>query len=143
MTRYFVRRALLVIPTIIGVTFVVFLLVRIIPGGATSAILGENATPAQAKQLKHNLGLDQPIPTQYVKWASHTLRGDLGKSVVNGTIISKDIRTRIGWTFELGAFAIVFSLLIALPIGVLAAIRQDTIFDYIARSAAVAFLAVP
>ena len=143
MTRYFVRRALLVIPTVVGVTFLVFLLVRLIPGGATSAILGENATAAQAKQLKHSLGLDQPIPTQYVKWVWHAVQGDLGKSVINGTVISHDIRTRIGWTFELGGFAILFSLLIALPIGVLAAIRQDTIFDYIARSAAVAFLAVP
>jgi peptide/nickel transport system permease protein len=143
MARYFIRRVLLVIPTVIGVTFFVFLLVRLIPGGATSAILGENATPKQAALLKHELGLDQPIPTQYIKWVGHALQGDLGRSVVNGTVISHDVRTRIGWTFELGGFAILFSLLVALPVGVLAAIRQDTIFDYIARSAAVAFLAVP
>src|SRR5207253_6569742 len=112
MTRYFIRRLLLVIPTIIGVTFLVFLLVRLIPGGAVSALLGENATPQQAKVLKHTLGLDQPIITQYVKWIGHVVTGDLGKSVVNGTKITHDVQSRIGWTFELGAFAILFSLLI-------------------------------
>jgi peptide/nickel transport system permease protein len=138
-----VRRSLLIVPTIIGVTFLVFLLVRLIPGGAATALLGENATPKQVHDLNHQLGLDQPLPVQYIKWVGHAITGDLGKSVINGTKITKDIRSRIGWTFELGILAIMFSLLIALPTGILAAIRQDSIFDYVARSAAIAFLAIP
>jgi len=142
MTRYFIRRVVLLVPTIIGVTFAVFLLVRLIPGGA-GAVLGENATKEQVKAVNHQLGLDQPIPTQYFKWVGGLVRGDLGKSIQTSNKITHDIRSRIGWTFELGFLAMAFSLAIALPIGILAAIRQDTLLDYIARSAAIAFLAVP
>ncbi len=143
MTRYFVRRVLLLIPTMIGVTFLVFLLVRIIPGGAAAALLGEGATKQQVAQVKHQLGLDQPLVTQYFKWIGSVLQGDLGRSVQTHNLIRHDISTRIGWTFELGLFALLFSLLIALPVGILAAIKQDTLLDYIARSAAIAFLAIP
>lgn len=143
MTRYFVRRLLLLIPTMIGVTFLVFLLVRIIPGGAASALLGEGATAQQVKQVKHQLGLDQPLITQYFKWIGSVLSGDLGRSVQTHNRISHDITTRIGWTFELGILALIFSQLIALPVGIISAIKQDTILDYIARSLAIAFLAIP
>src|SRR5712692_7960585 len=124
MTRYFAQRFLLVIPTLLGVTVIVFSLLRLVPGGATTALLGENATPEQAAALKHSLGLDRPIALQYVQWVGGALRGDLGKSLLNQTPISHDIAVRIGWTFELGGFALLFSLLIALPIGILAALRR-------------------
>ncbi len=143
MTRYFIRRVLLLIPTMIGVTFLVFLLVRIIPGGAATALLGEGATKQQVAQVKHQLGLDQPLVTQYLKWIGNVLHGDLGRSVQTHNLIRHDIATRIGWTFELGTFALIFSLLIALPVGIIAAIKQDTMLDYVARSAAIAFLAIP
>jgi peptide/nickel transport system permease protein len=143
MTRYFVRRVLLLIPTMVGVTFLVFLLVRIIPGGAAAALLGEGATKQQVAQVRHQLGLDQPLVTQYFKWIGSVLHGDLGRSVQTHNQIRHDIATRIGWTFELGILALIFSMLIALPVGILAAIKQDTMLDYIARSAAIAFLAIP
>lgn len=143
MTRYFGQRFLLVIPTLLGVTVIVFTLLRLVPGGAVSALLGENATPQQAAALKHALGFDQPIWLQYLHWLAGVLHGDLGKSLLNHTPIAHDISVRIGWTFELGAFALLFSMLIALPIGILAAIRQDSMLDYFARSSAIAFLAIP
>ena len=134
MTRYFAQRLLLVLPTLLGVTVIVFTLLRLVPGGAVSALLGENATPEQAKALTHALGFDQPIWLQYLRWLGGVLHGDLGTSLLSHTPIAHDIAVRIGWTFELGAFALCFSLLIALPIGVLAAIRQDSLLDYLARS---------
>jgi peptide/nickel transport system permease protein len=143
VTRYFIQRILLTIPTIIGVTLIVFTLVRIVPGGVESVLLGQDATPQQAKELHHALGLDQPIWEQYLRWMGGVVHGDLGQSILNHTSVAHDIALRIGWTFELGSFALAFSLLIALPIGILAAVRQDSVLDYIARSAAIAFLAVP
>ena len=142
MTRYLAQRTLLLLPTIIGVTMIVFLLVRIIPGGAESALLGQDATPEKAAEIRHALGLDKPLYEQYGRWMGNLLRGDLGKSIFNQTAVTHDIKTRALWTFEL-SFALTISLLIALPVGLLAALKQDTILDYIARGVAVFFLAVP
>lgn len=143
MTRYLAQRSLLLLPTIIGVTMIVFILVRIIPGGAESALLGQDATPEKAEQVRHALGLDKPIYEQYARWMGNLLRGNLGNSIFNQSPVTHDIKQRAVWTFELGAFALIFSLVIALPVGLLAALKQDTILDYIARGVAVAFLAVP
>lgn len=143
MNRYFLRRLLLVVPTILGVTFIIFLLVRLIPGGVESVILGEHATPQQAAQVRHELGLDKPYYEQYATWIGHLVSGDFGKSVTANRSIAKDIKSRIGWTFELGAMALAFSMLVALPVGILSAMKQDSIWDFVARSMAIAFLAVP
>jgi peptide/nickel transport system permease protein len=143
MSRYFVQRLLLVLPTLIGVTLITFTLIRLVPGGTVSALLGPTATPQQAAELRHALGLDRPIWQQYVTWVGGLLHGSLGKSLLEQSSIAHDLSQRIGWTFELGALALSISLLVALPIGVLAAIRQDSLWDYVARSAAIAFLAIP
>lgn len=143
MTRYFIQRFLLVWPTIIGVTIIIFVLVRLMPGGVTSALLGQDATPQQVKELNHALGLDKPIITQYVIWVGQLLHGNLGKSILQQTSIAHEIKGRIGWTFELGSLALVFSIIIALPVGILSAIKQDSIWDFIARSAAIGALAIP
>jgi peptide/nickel transport system permease protein len=143
MTGYIIRRVLLLLPTIIGVTFLVFLLVRLVPGGAASALAGQDATPAKIKQINHALGLDKPIVEQYWNWVSGMVRLDLGKSIINNTSIANDIKQRIGWTLELGGLAILFSMVIGLPIGVLAAIKQDSLPDYISRSVAILALSVP
>src|SRR5579883_936318 len=143
MTGYIIRRVLLLIPTMLGVTFLVFLLVRLVPGGAASALAGQDATPEKIKQINHALGLDQPILWQYAKWIGGLLHLDLGKSIINHTSIANDIKQRIGWTLELGGFAVLFSMLIGLPVGVLSAIRQDSLADYVARSVAIAALSVP
>ncbi|MGI8549422.1 MAG: ABC transporter permease [Dehalococcoidia bacterium] len=143
MGRYFLQRLLLVFPTVIGVTLILFALVRLVPGGVESALLGQDATPEKVHAIRHALGLDQPLWKQYVTWAGHAARGDLGKSIFQGTSVAKDIKTRIGWTFELGGFALLFSILIALPVGILAAIRQDSMLDYLARSFAIFGLSAP
>ena len=143
MTRYMTQRVLLLLPTLIGVTLIVFALVRIVPGGIVSALLGQDATPQKAKELTHALGLDKPIIEQYFLWIRDVLHGDLGRSYFTQTSIAHDISQRIGWTFELGSFAMLFSLIISLPVGVLSAIKQDSVWDFIARSAAILALAIP
>ena len=143
MGQYIIRRLLLVVVAIIGVSVLVFFIVHIIPGGVENAILGEQATPDQFVQLRHALGLDQPLPIQYVHWAAKVVRGDLGDSLVTHRSISSDIRARLPVTFELGLISMIVSIVIALPIGILSAVRQDTGGDYAARSFAIGLLAVP
>jgi peptide/nickel transport system permease protein len=119
------------------------MVVRLIPGGAETAVLGENATPQAATQLRHSLGLDRPIPEQYVRWLGGVLHGDFGQSIQFKRPVSKDLRERIPVTMELGLLAMVVSLCIALPIGALSAMRQDTAIDYGARAVAIAMLSLP
>src|SRR5579875_2576367 len=83
MTGYIIRRLLLLIPTILGVTFLVFILVRFVPGGAASALAGQDATPQKIKQINHALGLDQPILVQYAKWLGGLLHLDFGKPITS------------------------------------------------------------
>lgn len=143
MGQYLARRLVLMVVTLLGVTFLVFLILRLIPGGVETAILGEQATPEQFEALRKSLGLDKPIMQQYVTWLGEIVRGDLGESVVSKRPIGADIRARMPVTFELGLMAMGFSILIAVPVGILAAVRQDTLGDYAARSFAIALLSIP
>jgi peptide/nickel transport system permease protein len=143
MGRYILQRLILVIPTLIGVTIFVSLLVRFIPGGAASAFCAEGCTEEQARQIEASLGLDRPWPVQYVDWVGNALRGDLGEGFQNRRSVSDDIATRLPVTIQLGVMAMIVGLLIALPVGIIAAIRQDSIIDYVARSTAVAWLSLP
>ncbi|MGH2585262.1 MAG: ABC transporter permease [Dehalococcoidia bacterium] len=143
MTRYMIQRLLLAVPTLLGVTIFISLLVRFIPGGAAAAFCAEGCTVEQVQEIERSLGLDRPWPQQYVDWLGGAFQGDLGESFQNRRAVADDILTRLPVTIQLGLMAMIIGLLIALPIGIISAIRQDTMIDYIARSAAVAWLSVP
>ena len=145
MGKYILRRLLLVVPTIIGVTILVFLLIRLMPGDVVQQISGETAflTEEQRQELREELGLDRPMLQQYFVWMSKTLRGDLGTSLQTKVAVRTELKNRFPVTAELGLLALLLSLCVSLPIGVLAAIRQDTALDYVARSGAIAFLSIP
>jgi peptide/nickel transport system permease protein len=143
MRRYILQRLLLVIPTLLGVTIGVSLLVRFIPGGAAAAFCSEGCTAEQAASIDKALGLDRPWPVQYVEWLGGALQGDLGEGFQNRRSVAEDIKTRLPVTLQLGLMAMLIGLMIALPVGIISAIRQDTMVDYVARSMAVAWLAVP
>src|SRR5579863_7730280 len=95
MAHYLIRRLLLMIVTLLGVTFVVFSILRLVPGGVENAILGEEATPEQFVALRHQLGLDRPIPVQYVVWLRGVVHGDLGTSLVTHRVIASDVAARM------------------------------------------------
>jgi peptide/nickel transport system permease protein len=137
------QRMILVIPTLIGVTICLSLLVRFIPGGAASAFCSEGCTPEQAAAIEKSLGLDRPWPVQYVDWVGDAIRGDLGEGFQNRRSVAGDIKTRLPVTFQLGIMAMVIAMSIALPVGIISAIRQDTLIDYLARTLAVAWLSIP
>jgi peptide/nickel transport system permease protein len=145
MQRYIARRLLLMIPTLLGVTFVVFVMVRAVPGDVIDQILGEyGAGDRETKEaLLKEYSLDGNIASQYVRWLGNVVQLDFGKSVISNRSVMGELRNYLPVTLELSLLAIFFSLLIAIPVGIISAIRQDTIIDYICRSFAIGLLAIP
>src|SRR5215207_2940684 len=130
MGQYLVRRLLLVVPTLVGVSLLAFLFLRLMPGDVVASILGEYAAYAEdAEDLRRKLGLDEPAPVQYGKWVGQLVTGDLGTSLRTGRSITEEMRVRLPVTFELGLLAMAFGVLIALPVGILSAVRQDSWLD--------------
>jgi peptide/nickel transport system permease protein len=145
MGAYILRRVLLAIPTILLVVFATFMLIRMVPGNLVQIMLAERpySTPADRAKLEKELGLDEPIPTQFTKYMFNVVRGDLGDSPWTTQPVTKELGRRLPITLEFGLLAILIGLIISLPVGVLAAVRQDTIPDYIGRSFAILALSVP
>lgn len=144
MQRYIARRLLLMVPTLLGVTFVVFMMVRAVPGDVTDLLLGDfGANPEAKAALQEEYNLDANPVSQYITWLGDVVRMDFGRSIISDRTVTSELSNRLPVTFELGIIAIFFSLVIAIPIGILSAVRQDTIFDYIGRSVAIGLLAVP
>jgi peptide/nickel transport system permease protein len=119
--------------------------IRLVPGNIVDTMLAEvpYATEADRARLEAQLGLDEPVPTQFVKYTWNVLRGDLGESPYTNTPVMEEIKNRLPVTFEFGLYSILISLVIALPVGILSAIRQDTWSDYTARTFAILALSVP
>src|SRR5919202_2968375 len=144
MYTYIFRRLALTVPSLVGVSLLVFAAVRFLPGDAVSMMLQDYGSYAKdANDLRARLGIDQPFHVQYVVWVDHLLHGDLGRSLRNNTPIVNELRARLPVTFELGLLGLAISLLIAVPLGVYSAVRQDSLSDYLARSVATVMLAVP
>ncbi len=132
MTAFVIRRLLLAIPTLIGVTILTFTLIHIAPGGPALALAGEKATPAQVAALTHELGLDKPWPEQYALWVGALLHGDLGFSYSKQQPVNVLIAQRLPQTSILMGFALLASVLFAVPLGVYQAYRRNTTFDRVA-----------
>jgi len=154
MSSYLVRRLLLVIPTLLLASFIVFSMIRLIPGDVVNQMVMERATVGgyhhegadeeMRVKIRHDLGLDVPIYVQYGRWLGDlVLRGDLGYSLWKETKVTDEIAARIPVTLELAFMALVASSLIAFPIAIFSAIRQDTVLDYMGRSLAIICIAVP
>ena len=145
MQRYIARRLLLMIPTLLGVTFVVFVMVRAVPGDVIDQILGDfGAGDRETKEaLLKEYSLDGNIAVQYVRWLGDLATFDFGKSIISNRSVLSELQNRLPVTLELSLLAIFCSLAIALPVGIVSAIRQDTIIDYVCRSFAISLLAVP
>ena len=149
MRAYIIRRLLLVIPTLFLLTILVFLSVRFIPGDVIDAMLGRmqfgmSGGAIDREALEHRLGLDVPVHVQYGRWIGDILlHGSLGRSLMGGWTVEERILDRLPVTIELGLLAIVIGLVIALPVGIYSAIRQDTAADYVGRSAAIIGLVTP
>lgn len=143
LKRYLARRLLVAIPSLLIASAIVFTLPRLIPGDAVQLMLAETSYAKDLDELRAKLGLDRALHVQYAEWVGRVLRGDLGESLWTRRPVVDELAQRLPVTAELALYATIFALLIALPIGVLAAARQDTLADYFARSAAILGLSLP
>jgi peptide/nickel transport system permease protein len=142
MLYYTLKRLLLAIAVAITVSFVTFMLLRL-SGDPAMALAGENATPEEIEVVRHLYGLDRPIIIQYVNWARRALGGDFGVSPYFNQPVEKIIGGRLGITMTLGGCALAFAICLAIPMGVLAAIRPNTWIDRVALTISVLGQAMP
>lgn len=144
MRSYTIRRLLLLIPTFLLVTLIVFLLVRLIPGSIVDLMILQQGCTISSAQIEHALGLDVPFHIQYVRWLEQmVLHGNLGNSLWRGTPVTTEILSSLPVTLELGLLGIITALTIAVPIGIYSAIRQDTAGDYLGRTLAILCISLP
>jgi len=132
-----------IIPVLLGVSIVVFFMVRAIPGDPAQIILGQQATQAQVQQLRENMGLDKPIFVQYGLFLKDALRGDLGDSIVTGRPVTTELMVRLPATFELTTFAMLIAVLVGIPVGVIAAVRQYSLLDKVTSVLALTGISMP
>ncbi len=130
MGRYIIRRVLQAIPLLLMISIVIFTLIHLIPGGAQAVFLNPKLSGAARAAIAHNLGLDQPVYVQYFTWLKGAVTGNFGNSFVDGQPVISDVGARVGPTIELFGAALLFALILAIPLGVTSAARQYSIVDY-------------
>ncbi|MGH2535260.1 MAG: ABC transporter permease [Thermomicrobiales bacterium] len=146
MLTYLARRIFVVfLPTLLGISVLVFGAMRLIPGSFVDVMIGigPDVSQEQRDQIARSYGLDQPLPVQYLRWVANVATGDLGSSLRTGDSVGSLILARLPATLELALLATIFSLLLAVPIGVLSAVRRNGAIDALARMTALVGLSVP
>ena len=129
MRVYVVRRLLQIVPTVLMITFVVFLMMQSIPGDPVVALLGDAYTEEDAVRIRESYGLDQPVVVQYFIWLGKLVRGDWGASILTGRPVLQDVLVRLPVTLELIVLSMGIALLIAIPAAIIGALRQNTWAD--------------
>jgi peptide/nickel transport system permease protein len=143
MPRYLLRRLLLTVPVLLGVATLVFGLIHFIPGDPAQAMLGEGASPEDVEQLRERLGLNRPLLVQYGSFLQGLLHGDLGVSLRNDQPVAQEILERMPATAELAFAAMLVAVVIALPLGIIAAVWRGTTIDFTAMTLALVGISVP
>jgi ABC-type dipeptide/oligopeptide/nickel transport system permease component len=143
MLRQIGKRLATAIPSLIGVIIVTFLLTRVLPGDPAAYFAGPAASPQAIEEIRKSLGLDKSLPEQFVRYVQDLSRGDFGKSLTTGQTVIKDITTRLPASAELTLLGLIVSMLIAVPFGILAAVKQGSIIDHACRVIATAGVSLP
>ncbi|HEV8310485.1 MAG TPA: ABC transporter permease [Methylomirabilota bacterium] len=149
MRTYVVRRLLLFIPTLFGASILIFALMRLVPGDIAEILVYQTGSESSAiqkrqiQQIRHELGLDQPVVIQYLDWMGGAARGDFGQSYTQRRPVGEILRERFPRSMELAFLTLVIAVLWAIPLGVVSAVRQNTIVDYAARIASLSGLSLP
>ena len=145
MGQYIIRRLLLAIPVLFAVSILVFGGTRVVPGDICLIVVGsvESVTEEQCDRIDHDLGLDKPLVSQYFTWVGNALTGDLGRSMVQRRPVLEVMSDRIPTTIELAVLASILAIVIALPIGVFSALKQDKLPDVLARFVTIGWLSMP
>ncbi len=143
MTAYILRRLALLIPVLLVVAVVVFALVHLTPGDPAAVILGDRATPEDIARLRTQLGLNEPLPVQFVHWFGNILRLDFGESIFLGEPVTSALRDRVAPTLQLTLYALTFQILIGIPAGVISAVRYNSPVDRALSMVAISGSAIP
>ena len=143
MTQYILRRLLSLIPVLLGVSIVVFALIRMIPGDPVLVMLGERARPADVERVREELGFNRPIAVQYVEWMGRVLQGDLGTSIINRTEVMVELRSRLAATLELVLFGLLIGVAVGVSIGIISALRRNSWIDLTATVGALLGVSMP
>ncbi|HEY9633083.1 MAG TPA: ABC transporter permease [Coleofasciculaceae cyanobacterium] len=143
MGRYIARRFLNLIPVLLGITLLVFTFLHLIPGDPAVVMAGERATPEQVAALREQLGLNQPLPLQYLIFLGNLLRFNFGTSIISGVSIAQEIRIRWPATFELSVAAMLVAVILGIPAGVLAAVRKNSAVDNLTMSGSLLGVSLP
>jgi len=143
VAQYIARRLISLIPVLLGVSIVVFSLIRLIPGDPVIIMLGEKASVESIEQLREEMGFNRPIPVQYVEWMGKILRGDLGKSIINRTSVMEDLKVRLAATIEMIVAGMILGMIIGISIGILSALRRNTWLDVVSTFGALLGVSMP
>ncbi len=143
MSRYIIRRLIQLIPLLIGISILVFLLVHLSPGDPIRMLLGEDATTEDVARLNAVYGFDQPLHIQYFRWLSNALRGNLGVSIRQGIPVTTLIFERLGATLELAIVSVIIAILLGIPLGIIAAVKRGSIWDYLSMIVALVGVSTP
>jgi peptide/nickel transport system permease protein len=143
MIAMLLRRLLLLVPILFGVTVIVFGAVRLVPGDPAQVMLGERASPEAIARVRESLGLDKPLPVQFATTVGRMARGDLGRSIVSGAPVTQEISQRFPATVELGGAALAIALIVGIPLGILAAARKNSWIDVLSTSGALVGVSMP
>lgn len=143
MTTYILRRLLGLIPVLIGISIVVFLLLRLTPGDPATVMLGERATPEKVAALRAQLGLDRPLWVQYLEFVGRLARGDLGRSIISNDPVADELANRFPATTELVVFAMFWGLLVGIPAGVISALKRNSLVDVLSMIVSLLGVSMP
>ncbi len=143
MGKYVIRRILISIPILLTVVTIIFFLVRAMPGGPAMAVLGDYASKETVEALQEEMGLNVPLWMQYLRFLANLLRGDLGKSLINGLPIASQVAEVLPYTIQLTVTGILFGVLLGIPLGVITALKRNGLFDYLGRTFSLAGISLP
>src|SRR3989442_1216920 len=143
MRTYVLRRILEIVPTVLMITFVVFVMMRSVPGDPVVSLLGDAYTQEDAVKAREAYGLDKPILVQYFIWLGKLLRGDWGASILTGRPVLQDVLIRLPVTLELIVLSMGVALVISIPAAIIGALRQNTWADYTATTVAMVGVSIP
>ena len=143
MVKYIIRRLIAMIPVVIGITFLVFMIMQLAPGDPVRMILGDSAEPEAIEAMREEMGLNDPVLVQYGRYMVNLLHGDMGTSHTNQRPVAHEVFSRVPATFELALVSAVVSILIAIPLGVVAAVKQNTLFDNLSMVLSLVGISMP
>lgn len=143
MTAYIIRRILGLVPVLLGVTVIVFLLVRLIPGDPAVTMLGDRASPEDIERVREQLGLNEPLHIQFLKYMGQLAHGDLGQSIINHTDVTFELAYRLPATIEMIAGAMLIGVTVGVGVGVISAIRRNSWFDVLGMIGALLGVSMP